>query len=121
MTALGVLCCFFLRCILKDLDRGFAPQSSSSTSDVGSGHSLEDVTRQAIAQFEEKLNTSPISIPEMGVAGPSGVGPESGSDLMVIPSRSTATLSRGRLPSLQSRKRPLPAFAGGSSAAVAPK
>ena len=96
--------------VLKDLDK------TTTTPVESSGPTVEDVTRDAIAELTERCNTAAEVVGErvddVQVAGPSGVDPT------VITPRPSAR--RDRLPSLQSRKRSLPSFASGSAATSTP-
>ena len=101
--------------VLKDLDKGITPVDSS-------GPTIEDVTRQAIAGITEKLGTDPVPVEDfhMQAARPSYSNLTESSSTLIAP-RSVPSSGRGRLPSLQSRKRSLPSFASGTTASVAPK
>lgn len=117
--------------VLKDLDKGLGslgstddPSSEPSiepshgpSSGAGSGLSVEEVTRQSIARYEEHLNISPGSALESFGPGPSG---SADSDSVLTISRSPSA-GRGRLPSLHSRKRPFSPFGSGSPASPSPK
>ena len=98
--------------VLKDLDKPTASVDSS-------GPTVEDVTRHAIAGITEKLSTDSILMKGVDVqtAGPSSSSNFSSLSPTMITPRTLPT-RRGRLPSLQSRKRSLPSFASGTPAAV---
>ena len=113
--------------VLKDLDKGFGLLASTSepssepsiesSSGPSGGLTVEEVTRQSIARYEERLNISPDSTLESFAAGPSG---SADSNSVLTISRSPSSGS-GRLPSLQSRKRPFSPFGGGNTAVPTPK
>jgi transcription factor IIIB subunit 2 len=95
--------------VLKDLDKPAVPLDNS-------GPTVEDVTREAIAGITEKLSADSVLMEglDLQTAGPSGL---SSSNPTLITPRTMPT-RRGRLPSLQSRKRSLPSFASGTAATV---
>ena len=95
--------------VLKDLDKPAVPLDNS-------GPTVEDVTREAIAGITEKLSADSVLMEglDLQTAGPSGLS--SSSPTLITPR--TMPTRRGRLPSLQSRKRSLPSFASGTAATV---
>lgn len=110
--------------VLKDLDKGFGslasagePSSEESSSGPSSGLTVEEVTRQSIARYEERLNISPGTALESFATSPGGAADF---DSVLTISRSPSSGS-GRLPSLHSRKRPFSPFGGGSTAVPNPK